>query len=346
MTTKKNSLLFKVKLLNNEEEYNINNFIDLFLEDGLFNPYLNEIYGIATHNYQLKIYNVTFKESTPKNILDDLYDTFAEPEIITTKDELDISIQINRPQGFRQLVTLFPMPFDITNDAIQEITKTWGKLKHQEFGKHKKCPLIHNPYLHLYIEDFKRKNVPDTITFRNRYIIVNIDGEPPKERCNYCKATTHSIEECPKKMEPNLKQPFLKPSQPKANTTYAEATSSTPKTNAPNLLHPSTMIKLKKKTLKKTNENFPPLSPNEPNIEKSPNVSPKITNEEIDINEEVIKSFDDYPKDENLHTKSKNSKENSNLQNNDPSPPASTATSIILKSRKKKTSSQERKNKS
>ena len=93
MTTKKNSLLFKVKLLNNEEEFNINNFIDLFLEDGLFNPYLNEIYGIATHNYQLKIYNVTFKEFTPKNILDDLYDTFAEPEIITTKDELDISIQ-------------------------------------------------------------------------------------------------------------------------------------------------------------------------------------------------------------------------------------------------------------
>ena len=45
---------------------------------------------IATHNFQLKIYNVTFKESTPKNILDDLYDTFAYPEIIITKDNQDL----------------------------------------------------------------------------------------------------------------------------------------------------------------------------------------------------------------------------------------------------------------
>ena len=111
------------------------------------------------------------------------------------------------------------MPFDITNDAILKVTKTWEKVKHQEFGKHKKCALMHNPYLHLYIEEFKRKNVPDTIIFRNRFIIVNIDGESPKERCNYCKATSHCIQDCPKKMEPNLKQPFHKPSQPKANTT-------------------------------------------------------------------------------------------------------------------------------
>ena len=105
---------------------NINNFIDLFLEDGLFHPYLDEVYGIATHNFQLRIFNVTFKESTPKQILDNLYNTFSEPEIITTKDDQDLSIQINRPQGFRQLVTLYPMPFEITNDVILEITKSWG----------------------------------------------------------------------------------------------------------------------------------------------------------------------------------------------------------------------------
>ena len=47
MTTKKNSLLFKVKMLNGEEDYNINNFIDIFLEDGLFHPYLDEVYGYS-----------------------------------------------------------------------------------------------------------------------------------------------------------------------------------------------------------------------------------------------------------------------------------------------------------
>ena len=68
MTSRKNSLLFKIKLDNDELHYNINNFVDLFIRKGLFEPYLNEIYGIATHNFQLKTYNVTFKETTPKNI--------------------------------------------------------------------------------------------------------------------------------------------------------------------------------------------------------------------------------------------------------------------------------------
>ena len=58
MTTKKNSLLFKVKMFDDDVEFNINNFIDLFLEDRPFEPYLDEIYGIATHNYQLKIYSI------------------------------------------------------------------------------------------------------------------------------------------------------------------------------------------------------------------------------------------------------------------------------------------------
>ena len=68
MTTKKNSLLFKIKPQEENSEFNVNNFIDLFLEDGLITSCLDEVYGIATHNYMLKIYNVTFKETTPKTI--------------------------------------------------------------------------------------------------------------------------------------------------------------------------------------------------------------------------------------------------------------------------------------
>ena len=85
--------------------------------------------------------------------------------------------------------------FDIM-EAIKNLTINWGKLKHFEFGKHKKCPSIHNPYLHLYIENLKKSAIPDTINFRNRYISVTIDGEQPKTRCSYCKETDHKIEEC------------------------------------------------------------------------------------------------------------------------------------------------------
>ena len=52
MISKKNSLLFKIKLDNGKIEFQVNDFIDLFLEGGLFESYLDEIYGIATHNFK------------------------------------------------------------------------------------------------------------------------------------------------------------------------------------------------------------------------------------------------------------------------------------------------------
>ena len=49
------------------------------------------------------------------------------------------------------------------------------------------------------MENFNRKEIPDFLNFRNRFIAVNIDGEILKERCNYCKETSHKLDKCPKK---------------------------------------------------------------------------------------------------------------------------------------------------
>ena len=88
MTTKKNSLLFKIKLDNEKQEFQVNDFIDFFLEGGLFESYLDEIFGIDTHNFNLNIFNVTFKETTLKSLIEDLYETFKKPQQITIKDEI------------------------------------------------------------------------------------------------------------------------------------------------------------------------------------------------------------------------------------------------------------------
>ena len=82
MATKKNSLLFKITLENEKKEFQINEFIDFFLEGGLFESYLDQIYGIATHNFILNIFNVTFKETTAKSLIEDLYKTFKDPQQI------------------------------------------------------------------------------------------------------------------------------------------------------------------------------------------------------------------------------------------------------------------------
>ena len=186
-------LLFKIKIENDKVNFQVNDFIKLFLEGGLFESYLDEIFGMVTHNSNLKIYNITFKETTPKSLLEDLF-VPKEPQEIPSKDNIDFTIQVNRPLGYRQLVTLYPTPFDINKKHLKTITKNWGIIKHFEFGKHKKCPMIHNPYLHIYMENFNRKEAPDQLIFRNQFVAINTDGEPPKPRCNYCKKTDHLTE--------------------------------------------------------------------------------------------------------------------------------------------------------
>ena len=118
MTSKKKSLLFKVKMVDDDVEININSLINLFLEDSPFEPYIDEVYGIATHNYQLKIYNVAFKETFPKKILKDVYNAFYETEIIPTKENVEFSNQVNCLLELIQIDTLYPMPFDISYKTI------------------------------------------------------------------------------------------------------------------------------------------------------------------------------------------------------------------------------------
>ena len=43
-----------------------------FLKDGPFESLLQQSFGIATHNFLLNIYNVTFNDGVDKKILDDL----------------------------------------------------------------------------------------------------------------------------------------------------------------------------------------------------------------------------------------------------------------------------------
>ena len=149
------------------------------------------------------------------------------------------------------------MPFDISNENIQEIANNWGRVKHYKFGKHKKCPIIHNPYFHLLIENFKRKNVSDALIFRNRFISVGVDGEPQKERCNYCKTTSKEIKNCPKKLENKQKQSSQASTEPSNNKpTYVKTISFSSKTNQPNFIHSLIKLKINKKAIEKTRKIF------------------------------------------------------------------------------------------
>ena len=62
MSTKKNSLLFKIKTKNEEVHNSIDFYLIDFLNKGPFKNLLDQIFGIATHNFFSKHLQCDFKE--------------------------------------------------------------------------------------------------------------------------------------------------------------------------------------------------------------------------------------------------------------------------------------------
>ena len=123
-----------------------------------------------------------------------------------------ITVIAQRKQAIHQMITMYPMSHKVTKMQLLELTKTWGTLKSFDFGKHKRCPLLNNAYLHLFLEDPKLENIPSTIQINNRNIEINIQGQLKQPRCAYCKSTEHTIDECITKPDRNPnpnKHPFL-----------------------------------------------------------------------------------------------------------------------------------------
>lgn len=191
-----NTILIKV-IQSETDAFTTNDFIELFLDDGPLAHYKEYVFGITLHNYYLKIFAVNLKKETPDNISEKLLNAFITPQNLKTSAGFSIVIQTSLPQKPLKLVTLFPVPFNITDDQISELTKTWGELVKHDFGRHKRFPTFRNSYLHIHFKSTTPANIPDTIQINDKYITVMIQGEEKIPRCGYCKAKSHTTNDCP-----------------------------------------------------------------------------------------------------------------------------------------------------
>ena len=119
----KRTVFLKIKLLE-RNLFNLNNFIELFLDDGPFSYLRDFICGIATHNHQNKIFSVNLCEETDQPIIWNFLYKYESPISLVTCDGLSITVQANTPQTPLQMVTLFPMPFSVTQEQLHLITET------------------------------------------------------------------------------------------------------------------------------------------------------------------------------------------------------------------------------
>ena len=191
-----NTFHLKVETPDDSIDFDINSFIELFIDDAPLGRYCNKLFGISTYNYAQKIYTVTFNSKTTEKEMDDFLKLFENVLQIELPDKTSISITAWRSRWASKIVTLYPIPFDISTSLIQEITKNWGKLEAFNFGRHKKFSFLRNPYLHLRFTDLQTDYIPETIKINDRYITVILPGEENINRCNYCKSKNHCIEQC------------------------------------------------------------------------------------------------------------------------------------------------------
>ena len=143
------------------------------------------------------------------------------------------------------------------------MTLNWGKLKHFQFEKHKKCSPIHLQSLSSliqYIENLKKSAIPDAINFRNRSISVTIDGEQSKSRCGYYRETDHKIEDCNKRV---LNETRKQAQEITDQNSYATKLLSTIKPREI-IQHSSTILKIRKKAIEKKLKLFPTISRKHP----------------------------------------------------------------------------------
>ena len=206
--------------------FDLNNFLGLFVENGHFSQISEHIFGIFPINSQSKTYrySVSFKPNN-EALIEDLLKHYGAGKKIDVLTHGSIQISFAKPKPPPVTVILWPISHEVTPEILKVLVESnhWGKLERFAFGRHKNFPQFHNAYLHLQINQYNPKNVPDNITINNNTVMVLKPGDANVPRCNFCKTKGHFVTTCPHKNK--QRQPRLS-SRATPNLTYSDAAKS------------------------------------------------------------------------------------------------------------------------
>ena len=199
--TEKRTLIAKIDTKTQPtSHFDLNNFLSLFVENGHFSNISENIFGVIPINLQSKTYSVSFKPNN-EALIEDLLNNYGFAKSVDCPTHGPIKISFSKPKPPPVTVTLWPISHEITPEILKTLLENnnWGRLERFAFGRHKNFPQFHNAYLHLQIDQFNPKNVPDNITINNNTVMILKPGDSNIPRCNFCKTKGHSVTNCPRK---------------------------------------------------------------------------------------------------------------------------------------------------
>ena len=168
-----------------------------------FKEYEKHIEGLRLLSYREKTFLITFhNDHTQKK------DTFHRDRFheLCSKGYHciticgDVIITTTLPQQPNDIISLYPVPFEMNEDHFQQIVGNlyWGQLMHVTYGRNRNTPKIKNGFVNLHIKDTQFNMIDSQIKAFGHWIQVTKPNERHLPLCNYCKARGHAIGECPK----------------------------------------------------------------------------------------------------------------------------------------------------
>ena len=191
------SLLFKISGFG-QASFHENTFLELFLPNAPLHYLAEHIFGIVTHNYQHKIFNVTLLPTSEAQ-LPQIVQRYNKPTPLKTQSGNELQLEVRYHSPPTQTVTLHPVPHGITTEEILALTNKWGELSAHEYGRHKTIRAFRNSFLHLQFKNLKINEIPERITINKHFVAVLAPGQALAERCGFCKLQGHVTKFCPSK---------------------------------------------------------------------------------------------------------------------------------------------------
>ena len=115
------------------------------------------------------------------------------------KREGGITITTTIPQQPAELITLFPVPFEMGERELKTLERRgWGTIKKIHFGTLRNYQKIKNGYVNLYIHDPDYLRIAGQVNIMGHWISVTTPHNRHLPMCRFCKTRGHEIGDCAK----------------------------------------------------------------------------------------------------------------------------------------------------
>jgi len=163
--------------------YDVEDLMDAFTQGGSLAKYKTYIEGFETIQSVSKEYSITFvsdedTERTPV-MMSNFHAQFSSGAPVVNSKGLKFSLRTKIPPPTVTLVTLYPVPIEVSDETIESIIhrNVWGTCQKIERGIYQSHPEWKNGYVHAFISDLNREVVPMYVVMGSVRVYISVQDE-------------------------------------------------------------------------------------------------------------------------------------------------------------------------